>query len=281
MALAGVLDDHEVVDRHFPGVGVDLDPRELRGEGRGLHGEGRMAHAEHRRYLGHVEVALLADLGERDRPIRHAADHHAPVLDLEVVDGRFHLGGGDLERLAPGVLRRLEHRGAHRVDGLAPRAEPGHGRRVGVAGGDAHLVDVDAVGRRGDLGQGDVRAGDVHLAGEHAERAVGVEPDRGARRLEPGDPAAHREARAAPAMAVLVAALRPLRPVLPERMLGEPRQHLLGPVALPGLAVRHRIAFLHEVAEAELDRVEPELRRAICSMCESTAKKVWGAVGAR
>ncbi len=38
-------------------------------------------------------------------------------------------------------------------------------------------------------------------------------------------------------------------------MLGQAAQNLLGPVALPGLAVGHRIAFLHEVLEPELDWV--------------------------
>src|SRR4030095_126862 len=46
---------------------------------------------------------------------------------------------------------------------------------------------------------------------------------------------------------VLAPTGRPLVAVLPERVLTEPAQHLLRAVALPGLAVRHRIALLHEM----------------------------------
>ena len=38
----------------------------------------------------------------------------------------------------------------------------------------------------------------------------------------------------------------------------EAAQNLAGAVALPGLAVGHGVAFLHEVAQPELHRVEPE-----------------------
>src|SRR5262245_27956458 len=85
-------------------------------------------------HLRHVEVALLPDLGERDRAARDAADRHLAVLDLEILDRRLHLRGRDLEGLATRVLRGLHDRRADRVDRLAPRAEPGQRRAVGVPG---------------------------------------------------------------------------------------------------------------------------------------------------
>ena len=204
-------------------VRIHLDPGQLGGEGRRLHRERDVAHAEHRRHLGHVEVALLADLGERDRPARHAANRHLAVLELEVLDGRLHLGGGDLERLAAGILRRLHHRGADRVDRLAARAEPGEGRTVGVAGRDADLVDVDPVGGRGDLRQPDVRAGDVDLAGEDLQRPVGLSRTVAPVGWSPGIQPPDRQPRAAQPVSVLAAAGRPLLAALPQRVLGEPR----------------------------------------------------------
>src|SRR5919106_429737 len=86
-----------------------------------------------------------------------AAHDHAAVHDLEVLHRGFELAGGDLERLAPRVLRCLHDRNADGVDRLAARAEAGHRRHVGVARRDLHLLDVDAVRRRGDLRQRDVR----------------------------------------------------------------------------------------------------------------------------
>ena len=183
---------------------------------------------------------------------------HLAVLDLEVVDGRLHLRRGDLERLTAGVLRRLHHRGADRVDRLAARAEPGERRAVGVPGRDAHLVDVHPEGGRGDLRQRDVRAGDVDLAGEDLSEPSGLSRTVAPVGWSPGIQPPDRQPRAAQPVAVLAAAGRPLRAGLPERVLGEPAQHLLRPVALPRLAVGHRIALLHEVPEPELDRIEPE-----------------------
>ena len=143
--LAHVLDDDEVVQLDLAGVGIDFDPGQLGAEGRRLLREGRMADAEDRRHLRHVQVALLTDLGQRDAAIGHAAHHHALVLDLEVLDRRFHLLGRDLERLLARVLGGFHHRHADGVDGLAAGAEPGDGSDIRVAGGDPHLVHVDAV----------------------------------------------------------------------------------------------------------------------------------------
>jgi len=116
-----------------------------------------------------VILTLSMSTPYADAAIRYAAYHHALVLDLKVLDRGFHFLGGDLERLLPRVLGRLHHRHADGVDRLATGAEPGDGRDVGVAGGDLDLVDVDAVCRRCDLGQRDVRARDVHLAGQNLQ----------------------------------------------------------------------------------------------------------------
>src|SRR5262249_49948926 len=159
------------------------------------------------------------------------------VLDLEIVHRGLELLRGNLERLLLRDLGGLHHGHADGVRGLAARAEASHRRHAGVAGRDLNLVDVAAVAGAADLAQPGVGPGEVDLAGHHLERAIGVEPHGGAGRLKSTEPAAEREARAAE-LSVLRTRL-PLRALLPEWVLGEPRQHLDRAVAEPRLVVRH------------------------------------------
>src|SRR6267142_6989387 len=77
------------------------------------------------------------------------------------------------------------------------------------------------------------------------------------RSLEPAEPAA--EGQAHPAALAVRARGHPLLAGFPVWMFRDATQDLLGPVALPGLAVHHRIAGLDQMAHAELDRVEIEI----------------------
>ena len=127
---ARVLDHHEVVQGELARVGVDLDARQLRREGRAPAGRrpGRLTP----RTGGTFDMYRLPFLPIWAKVITrsgHAADGHPAVLDLEVVDRRLELLGGDLERLPPGVLGGLQHRRADRVDGLAAGAQTGDGGR--------------------------------------------------------------------------------------------------------------------------------------------------------
>src|SRR5439155_9648100 len=105
--------------------------------------------------------------------------------------------------------------------------------------------DPEAFGR--DLRQRDVGPGDVHLAGEHAQRSVRVEAGGGAGRRLAWNPATQRQPGPAQALAVPATPGGPLRPALPDRVLAGAAEDLGGAVVRPGLAVRHRVALSLDV----------------------------------
>src|SRR5262249_27927280 len=97
-----------------------------------------------------------------------------------------------------------------------------------------------------DLRERDVGARDVHLAGHHAERAVGIEPYGRTGRLQAAQPASERESGAAQLAGRR--ALLPFVVLFPRWVLGEALENLIPAVAGPRLVVRHRVALSLEMA---------------------------------
>ena len=245
---------HRIVhDPHPAGIGVQLDPGHVRAErGRPLD-DGLRGHPEDRRVPRPESGGELHEIGDRDRAGRHPAHPHHPAGDFQVRLRCLQPPGGQGEELAPRVLRGFDHRRADGVDDLAAAGHPRIGRAVAIRPDQSDPRHRQAEHLGGDLRQPGGGPADIDGPDDHLRPPVGVEPDAGARGLEPAEPPAGRHTYPPPVAL----------PVAPEGILLDRLQCLPQPDPRPGLAARHRVTALGRVPQAELDRVESEPARQV------------------
>ena len=218
------------------------------------------------------------DLGQRDAVLGGAADPHVPVVELELADRPGQQAARGAQDRLPEIRRGIPDRVADE------ERHPAAHRRSGVrAGRGVSRVDRHALERHAELLGGDQAHGgggplaEVHGPGPQRDRPVRQEIQRGSPRAPPdregrvlaGNRAAATAADAVPDRGHTHsasprarprrrpgAALARLEPVWPDGLDGRG----VGRVALEDLPRQEPVALPEAVPQAELERIQAQLR---------------------
>ena len=180
---------------------------------------------------------------------------HRAVDDLEVLGRDLELLGGDVEQPLARLERGQLDGAPDRVSDLAAAAHASVRRARGVG-----VVDPDAVGAHaervgGDRREGGLDAGHVGGAGDDRQTPVGIESAHRGGGLVPARPPPDREADTLP--------IRERSAVPPQRMLTHPLEALARAEHFELLSGDGRVADDHDVAQSQLQRVDPEALRQL------------------